>query len=481
MNPKQSLELKLTQKLILTPQLQLSIKLLQLPILELSQNVTQELMENPFLEEIVERETETNGKIGSLEEAIPDTQTDDAEAPLEKMFGFTTEDYFEERGSDGRDLGYFDEPSSERDQQPFFEQNVKKTNLYEHLLWQLRFLNLSEDVRNTAEVIINNLNDDGYLEASMEEIARIANTDTQIAEEALRIVQEFDPIGVGARNLQECLLLQLKLLNLKDTLVERILTDGFEELEGKRYKHLATRFNVQLEDVFKAINIIEMLEPRPGRNYSDGEVIHIVPDVYITESEGKFVISLNDDWVPRIRLSNYYRKLLTDKEKLSPEERQFLEEKMRSAIWLLKSLDQRNRTIYKVTESILKFQEDFFKKGQEYLKPLNLRDVAEDIGMHESTISRVTSNKYLQCPQGLFSFRYFFSNTVSSDKGNISSTIVKNYIKEVISKEDPKKPLSDSDIVKLLKQNSINVARRTVAKYREELKIPSHSKRKKWF
>ncbi len=477
MNQRQSLELKLAQKLILTPQLQQSIKLLQLPILELSQNITQELIENPFLEEVIERSDE---RVESIEENIPQIQTDDTEAPLEKIFGFTTDDYFEERGSDGRDLGYFEEFSDERNLQPPVERRIKKTNLYEHLLWQLRLSNVAEPVGHAAEVIINNLNDDGYLEASIEEVAEASHVNTQTAEEALRLIQEFDPPGVGARNLQECLLLQLRPLNLKDTLVERILIEGFKELEEKKYKQLAARFDTSLEDIIQAVNIIEKLEPRPGRNYSDEEVLHIVPDVYITESEGKFVITLNDEWIPRIRLSNYYRKLLANKDKLNPEERQFLEEKMRSAMWLLKSLDQRNRTIYKVTESILKFQEDFFRYGIEHLKPLNLRDIAEKVGMHESTISRVTSNKYLQCPQGLFSFRFFFSNTVPSGSGNISSTTVKNYIKELISKENPKNPLSDKEIVEFLKRNSIKVARRTVAKYREELRIPSHNKRRKW-
>jgi RNA polymerase sigma-54 factor len=479
MNQKQSLELKLTQKLILTPQLQQSIKLLQLPVLELSQNITQELMENPFLEEVIEKESDDNKDSPEIEN-IPQTEADDTEAPLERIFGFTTDEYFEERGSDGRDLGYFDESGDERSTQLPFERRIKKTSLYEHLLWQLRLSTVPEDVGHAAEVIINNLSDDGYLEATIEEVAETAKVDTQSVEEALRLIHEFDPPGVGARNLQECLLLQLRPLNLQGTLVERILTEGFKELEGKKYKQLATRFNVPLNDILQAVNIIERLEPRPGRNYSDEEVLHIVPDVYVTESDGKFVISLNEEWTPRIRLSNYYRELLANKNKLSPEERQFLEEKMRSAIWLLKSLDQRNRTIYRVTESILKFQEDFFRYGIEHLKPLNLRDVAEDIGMHESTISRVTSNKYLQCPQGLFSFRFFLSNTLSSGKGNISSTIVKNYIKEIISKEDPMNPLNDNEIVEFLKKNSIKVARRTVAKYREELRIPSHNKRKKW-
>lgn len=478
MNQKQSLELKLSQKLILTPQLQQSIKLLQLPILELSQNITQELMENPFLEDVLDRGSDD--QIESIEETVSKVETDDAEAPLEKIFGFTTDDYFEERGSDGRDLGYFDEFSDERNPQPSFERRTKRINLYEHLLWQLRLSNVSESVGHAAEAIINNLNDDGYLEASIEEIAQTAHVDIQTAEEALKLVHGFDPPGVGARDLKECLLLQLETLKLKDTLVERILTDGFKELEDKKYKQLAVRFNTSLEDIIQDVNIIEGLEPRPGRNYSDGEALYIVPDVYITESDGKFVITLNDEWIPKIRLSNYYRKLLADKNKLSPEERQFLDEKMRSAVWLLRSLDQRHRTIYRVTESILKFQEDFFRYGIEHLKPLNLRDVAEDVDMHESTISRVTSNKYLQCQQGIFSFKFFFSNTVSSGNGDISSTTVKNYIKKIVSREDPRHPMSDSKIAELLKRNSIKVARRTVAKYREELKIPSHSKRRKW-
>jgi len=478
MNQKQGLELKIAQKLILTPQLQQSIKLLQLPVLELSQNITQELMENPFLEEVgAEKETEDDS--GLPEEDISVTRTDDTEAPLERIFGFTTDEYFEERSSDGRDLGYFDDSSDEDSTQLPFERKIKRDSLYEHLLWQLRLSTVPDEVGHTAEVIINNLNEDGYLEATIEEVAETAGVDTRTVEEALKVIQDFDPPGVGARNLQECLLLQVRHLKLEGTLVERILIEGFKELEEKRYKQLATRFGVSLGDILRAVNIIEGLEPRPGRNYSDEETIHIVPDVYITESNGKFLISLNEEWIPRIRLSNYYKELLAKKDKLKPEERRFLEEKLRSAMWLLKSLEQRNRTIYRVSESILKFQEDFFRYGIEHLKPLNLRDVAEDLGMHESTISRVTSNKYLQCPHGLFSFRFFFSNTISSEGGGISSTLVKNYIKEIISKEDPAKPLNDSEIVELLRKRSVKVARRTVAKYREELRIPSHNKRKR--
>lgn len=473
------LELKLTQKLILTPQLQQSIKLLQLPQLELSQTLNQELMENPLLEEIMERESEEKNEtldITSSEEPIQEL-SEDMEAPLEKIFGFTTDEYFEERGSDGRDLGYFTDgietPSP-------FERNSKKMDLYEYLIWQLRLSRTSDSVRQVAEVVMGNLNEDGYLQASVEEIAKIAGVDIKTAEDAITLIREFDPPGVGAKNLQECLLLQLKPLNLENTLVEKILTDGFVELEKKKYKKLAVKFKVTVNDILTAVKIIEGLEPRPGRNYSREEVIHIIPDVYIEESEGKFIIILNDDGIPKLRLSNYYRKLITNKNALGREEKQFLEEKLRSAIWLLKSLDQRKKTIYRVTESILKIQEEFFRKGINYLKPLNLKDIATDLGMHESTISRVTSNKYLQSPQGLLNFRFFFSNAVHAVNGEVSSATVRSIIKQLISKENLKAPLNDKNIVKILQGRDINIARRTVAKYREELKLPSHSRRKKW-
>ena len=478
---EQRLELKLSQKLILTPQLQLSIKLLQLPLLELSQDINQELMNNPLLEETMDREPEEKPETSDMrmEEEPFQELPDDGATPLEKIFGFTTDSYFEERESDGRDLGYFQENAE--DVQTFFERNRKKIDLYEHLLWQLRLSHVSEEIGKPAEIIINNLNEDGYLRASFEEIAEAAGGDVKIAEEALAYVQKLDPPGVGARDLQECLLLQLGPLNLKGSLVENILVDGFKELEGKKYKQLALKFKMSLDDIFAAVKIIEGLEPRPGRNYSSDDPVNIIPDVYVEEVDGNFVITLNDEGIPKLRLSNYYKKLLSNKKSLGLEEKQFLEEKLRAAIWLLKSLDQRNKTIYRVTESILKFQEDFFRKGYKYLKPLNLKNVAEDMGMHESTISRVTSNKYVQCPQGLLSFRFFFSNAVSSEEGNISSSIVKDLIKKIISEEDIQKPLNDKKIVEMLKEKGINVARRTAAKYREEIKIPSHIKRKKWF
>ncbi|MBI5196964.1 MAG: RNA polymerase factor sigma-54 [Nitrospirae bacterium] len=471
------LELKLSQKLVLTPQLQQSIKLLQLPQLELSQNLAQELMENPFLEEVFEGPSDdSEAPAAAKEEEAPQEAHDDTEVPLERIFDFTTSDYFDERASDGRDLGYF----NDADPLPTFEYSNKRPDLSEHLLWQLRLSRESEPVGRAAEIIIGNLNDDGYLLASMEEMAAAANVDAATIEEALAFIQNFDPSGVGARDLQECLLLQIKPLKLGNTLVDKILREGFSELNSKKYKQLASKFKASIDDVLVAVKIIEGLDPRPGRNYSNTDAIHITPDVYVEELEGKFIIILNDEGVPRLRLSNYYKRLLKNKNSLSEEERKFLDEKMRSAMWLLKSLDQRNKTIYRVTENILKFQEEFFRKGIRYLRPMILKDVALDLELHESTISRVTSNKYLQCPRGLFSFRFFFSNAVPG-RDNVSATTVKEIIKDLIEKEDPNAPLNDKLIVETLRSRSINVAHRTVAKYRDEMKIQSHARRKKRF
>lgn len=474
------LELRLAQKLILTPQLQQSIKLLQLPQLELSQTLNKELLENPLLEDIVEREPDGKSETSDRAEAESGEPaqefSEDTEAPLEKIFGFTTDDYFEERGSDGRDLGYF---TSGMEAQTPFDRSSKKIDLYEYLVWQLRLSRVSETARQTAEVVIGNLNQDGYLLASVHEIAKLAETDVETAEQAIAFVQKLDPPGVGAKDLQECLLLQLKPLNLENTLVEKILTDEFSELETKKYNKLAVKLKVSLEEVLSVVKIIEGLEPRPGRNYSGEETVYIVPDVHVSESDGKFVIILNDENIPKLRLSNYYRKLLSRKNELGETEREYLEEKLRAAVWLLKSLDHRNKTIYRVTESILKFQEDFFRKESMEIKPLNLKDIAADLNMHESTISRVTSNKYIQCPQGLFGFRFFFSNAVQSSDGDISSVTVKSHIKQFILEEDSKAPLNDKNIVEQLKTRNINIARRTVAKYREELKLQPHNRRKK--
>lgn len=472
------LELKLSQKLILTPQLQLAIKLLQMPQLELSQALTLELTENPFLDEVIEEGEELSRE--EIENIESHEAPDDTEAPLEKLIsdlgGYGVEDYFDDRGSDGRDLGYFTPGTVER---PSYDQFAsRELDLSDHLLWQLRLSDADEETREIGEIVIGNIDENGYLRVTDEEIAQTSGAEMEKVRAAVDLVQGFDPPGIAARNLQECLLLQLRAVNLQGSLVEQIVLKNMADVEKKRYQQIARQYTVSLDTVMAAIRVIEGLEPKPARNFSNLTPTYVVPDVTVVKTEDGYQIILNDEGLPRLRLNSYYKKLFLAKNSLSKEEKQFIEEKLRSAVWLLKSLDQRNRTIYRVTESILNFQKDFFDTGIALLKPLNLRDVAASLGMHESTISRVTSNKFLSCSRGLFSFRFFFSSALQSGTGSVSSTSVKDLIKKIILEENSKKPLSDQKIVELLKTKNIVIARRTVAKYREELKIPPQGQRK---
>ncbi len=478
------LELKLSQKLVLTPQLQMAIKLLQMPQLELSQALSQELVENPFLEETMdldfEAPAETSGEGGDIErepEEEPHHEHDDTEIPLEKMLSFSAEDYFEERSSDGRDLGYFT-PGNVA--QPSFEYFLStSTDLFDHLLWQLRLSKEDEAVRTAGEQIIGNIDENGYLRMTIEEIQELAQTDAKTAQRALRLIQSFDPPGIAARDISECLQLQLRALKLDGTLVEHLVLNDLDAVGKKKYAQLARQYGVSADEITAAVRIIEGLDPKPGRNFAPPNVNFITPDVYIVKTESGYQILLNDEGLPKLRINSYYQRLLSQKNLIPKEDRQFLEDKLRSAIWLMKSLDQRNKTIYRVTECILEFQRDFFDRGVNFLKPLNLKDVATELNLHESTISRVTSNKYLSCPHGLYSFRFFFSNAIQSGSGDLSSTTVKEMIKKIIAEEDSGKPLSDMRIVDIFKSQNITIARRTIAKYREELKIPSQSQRKR--
>jgi RNA polymerase sigma-54 factor len=472
------LELRLSQKLILTPQLQQAIKLLQLPHLELSQFLSQELVENPLLEESfdeVSLDDLTPEERDSME--IEDSSEDDAGAPLEKLMNFSVDEYFEERSSDGRDMGYFN-PGTVTP--PSFDQFLsRKPDLYDHLLWQLRMSNAPEDVKKVGEIVIGNIDENGYLIASMEEMRDAAETPVEKVEEAVRLVQSFDPVGVGARSVTECLLLQLRALNLQGTVAEKIVANNMDELEKKKYASVAGQYNLPLSDIMAAVKIIEGLEPKPGRNFSNTSTNYIVPDVYLAKTTDGYQIILNDEGLPRLRVNSFYRKLIQQNNAYPKEDKQFLIEKLRSAVGLLKSLDQRNRTIYRVTETLLDLQKDFFQKGVESLKPLTLKDVASALNLHESTVSRVTSNKYLSCEHGIFGFRYLFSSALHSGMGNVSSTSVKNVIKKIVTEEDSEKPLSDQHIAEMLKKTGVVIARRTVAKYRDELGIPSQIRRRK--
>jgi RNA polymerase sigma-54 factor len=330
-----------------------------------------------------------------------------------------------------------------------------------------------------ASLIIGSLNKDGYLQVSAEEIAEMSGSSLENIEDILSLMQTFDPIGVCARNLSECLLIQANYLGLHDTIVTEIITNHLPNLEKRNYKVICKTLKKSLDDIIAAVNVITNLEPKPGREFSDETPQYINPDIYVYKLENEFVILLNDDGMPKLRVNSFYKNSITRGKKISGDAEDYIQDKMRSAAWLIKSIHQRQKTIYRVMESILRFQREFFDQGISQLKPMVLRDVAQDIGMHESTISRVTTNKYAFTPQGIFELKYFFNSSIRrSYGGSIASASVQDKIRLIISKENPKKPYSDDKIAQILKQDDIHIARRTVAKYREMLKVLPSNKRK---
>jgi RNA polymerase sigma-54 factor len=484
------LELKLSQKLIMTPQLQQAIKLLQLSRLELVQSVAQELIENPVLEELQPEEGSEESPEGedsaaldmpqpaeALAEPAPEQeQAQELKSDLE--LGPQWDEYLNEQG-DGRDYG-----SAEADDKelPSYDQTLTRLpSLSDHLSWQLH-LSIAESVLvKGGEWIIGNLDDDGYLRATLEELTQQAGLPLAVMGRALELIQTFDPVGVGARDLRECLLIQVKQLDLKGTLVEKIVQAHLPDLEKRKYPNIAKVLGVTIQEVMEASQvIIHELEPKPGRPYLPSDTNYVVPDVYVIKVEDRYVIQLNDEGLPRVRINPYYRKLLNRKESIDKVTKEYVEERLRSAQWLIKGMEQRNKTIYKVAESIVKFQRDFLDQGITLLKPMVLKDVAEDISMHESTISRVTTNKYMHTPQGIFPMKYFFTTGFAAGTGaEISSLTVKDAIQKMIREEDLAAPLKDQQIVDALKARGVDIARRTVAKYREELRIPPTSVRKR--
>jgi len=468
-------QLKLTQQLVMTPQLQMAIKLLQLSRLELVETIQQELEENPILEEAVDNEPEQVEK---------DTEKGEEKDPKEIEFDDTFPDdadwrnYIEEYNTPGK-TSYEIERKEHTEFDRFL---VKKQSLQDHLLWQLMMSGLNEMEKQVGSLIVGNLNTDGYLDVSVEDITAESGASPQTVEEVLSLMQTFDPLGICARNLRESLLIQIKHLGLEDSLVERVISDHLTHLENRKITTICQALSVDRQKIIEAVEIIQGLEPKPGRSFSDEPPRHITPDVYVYKYDDEFVILLNDNGLPRLRINALYRSCLLGDSQVSGKEKEYIREKLRSATWLIRSVYQRKKTIYRVMESVLRFQQAFFEKGVSQLKPMVLRDVAEDIEMHESTISRVTTNKYAHTPQGIFELKYFFNSPINRVHGDaIASASVKDKIKRIIEKEDPKKPYSDKKISVILENDNINIARRTVAKYREMLNILPSSKRKQLF
>ena len=468
-------QLKLAQQLIMTPQLQMAIKLLQLNRLELLDTVRQELEENPALEEL---QDSTPGDVSDAQEetATTDDQTVEEVTIDEKIPDEVDwNNYLEEYNSPGKTTF-----ESEKRETPDYESFlVPQKSLQEHLLWQLLMTSPTPESEKIGSIIIGNLNRDGYLDVSCEEIAEMSDSETVAVEKVLALMQGFDPTGICARDLRECLLIQAKYLNLNNTIVIEIIENHLNHLENRNFKAICKGLRASPEDVSIAVNIIKSLEPKPGRQYSDEEPQYINPDIFVYKLGNEFVIWINDDGLPKLRVNNFYKNALKNDSTMPDTAKDYVQDKMRSAAWLIRSIHQRQKTIFRVMESILKFQREFFDKGIAYLKPMVLREVAEDIGMHESTISRVTTNKYAHTPQGIFELKYFFNSSIRRIDGDaIASASVQDKIRQIIENEDTRKPFSDDKITKILKASNINIARRTVAKYRELMKVLPSNKRK---
>jgi RNA polymerase sigma-54 factor len=475
-------QMKLTQQLVMTPQLQQAIKLLQLSRVELQDIVRQELEENPILEETPEiEETKEPDQLEAREkENLPEDENADfkevkaGEDTLQEIDWATYLDGYNYSAG---------EQYYEDDDRPSYENILtRKSTLFDHLLWQLKLGRFTEEELKIGLEIIGNIDEDGYFRSSFSEVAAVCGVTEDLVGPVLEKIQEFDPMGVAARSLQECLLLQVRQLGMSGSVVELILRDYLKDLETRKYKQIAKVLGIDINEVLAGAKLIAGLDPKPGRQYGQDDIQYISPDIFVYKVGEDFVVMLNDEGLPNIKINPFYSGDNRTGAMMDAKAEEYINDKMRSALWLIKSIHQRQRTIYKVSKSIVKFQRDFLEHGIEYLKPLVLRDVAEDIGMHESTISRVTTNKYIQTPQGLLELKYFFNSGISTIEGDsIASESVKNKIKEIVEGEDLRKPYSDQRIAEILSRNNINIARRTVTKYREMLKIASSSERKRLF
>lgn len=462
-----TLNVKLQQRLAMTPSLLQKIELLTLNRLELSELLQQELAENPVLEEIQDRP----------EEAAPAEDKSSAEESTEDVAReeFDYEYFFGEYLAHGSQRGEVEIP----DDRPSFETFLaSSTSLSDHLNWQLNLLELSSEISETAYYIIGNINDDGYLTVSLEEVAQAVGVGLDLARQALEVVQSLDPAGVGCRDLQECLLIQVRAGGLEGSLAECLIRDHLQALQAKRYQEITKRLGCDLDDIREALELLRQFSPKPGQKYSSEGPVYIEPDVFIVKDGGEYQVQVADDGMPKLRLNRAYRALL--KQRGVPKDtKSFIKDRMRAALELLKSIDQREQTIYRVCEVIIRRQKDFLDSGFLALKPMLIKEVAEELGVHSSTISRVVSNKYAHTPQGIVELRKFFTVGVEGVDGeNVSTLQVKEQIRQIIENENNKKPFSDQKIAKMLNVQGIQITRRTVAKYRDQMNIAGSRDRK---
>ncbi len=474
---KMNQRLAQTQSLTMTPQLQQAIKLLTLTHLEMTTVIAQEMVENPMLEEIEDAPEEASPE----NQEASETTAEDFSNP--EMVENSKDQFDWESYADSMNNNSSTPPSmavaDPEDQMNYENMVTRSSSLPEHLEWQLRMENLTEDEWKIAQEIIHNLNEDGFLDTAFDEIIAKTSLEREDAFEILKMIHQLDPVGCGARNLEECLLIQARNLEERAPLVELLIANHLHDLQKKDYASISKVTGVEKEKIKDAELIISGFNPKPGRLIGGEETHYVVPDIYVVQVGEEFMVQLNDEGVPRLKISNLYRSML--KKGQEGEAQEFVQDKLRAAMWLIKSIENRQKTIVKVSEAIVRYQPEFFKKGPQFLKPMILKDIANEISMHESTVSRVTTNKYMHTPIGTFELKYFFNAGIGGDKGgiDIAGETLKLKIKGLIERENPKKPLSDQKIVELLEAEDIVVARRTVAKYREMMNIAASSVRKR--
>jgi RNA polymerase sigma-54 factor len=457
------LKLEQTQKLIMTPELQQAINLLQLSSLELHDFLQEELLNNPVLD--VEEPEEAEKK------------SDDSDDAVNEKDAIDWEQYFRDQDLDAPTF-----VNLRRDEDgPAYDHYLsREPSLQEYLLLQLGLCKLDETQKRIGEFLIGNIDPNGYLTGDTEEFALLLGVDTGEIEAVLSIIQKFDPAGVAARNLQECLLLQVAECKAVHPLAEIIIKEHLADVAENRFKKIAADLGVEPGAVQAAVDFIRTLDPKPGRLMGDSsDTRYIIPDVAVEKVSGDYVVLVNEINTPRLTINSYYRSIL-GRENGESLTSSFIKNKLDSALWLLRSIEQRRQTLYRVTECIVRMQRCFFDEGIKHLRAMTLKQVAEEVGVHESTVSRATANKYVQTPRGLYPLKFFFASGVDDQKGaSISSEAIKSHLRELIESENPYRPLSDQKLTDLLEQRDILVSRRTVAKYREELSIPSSNKRKR--
>ena len=480
--------LKQQQKLIMTPQMQQSLRLLQLTTMQLEQLTRQEMLENPLLEMTEDEESSTEEDIKEVprENVEQESETkENIEISTPSNDEPQTPDFLKEGTFDQVDVNWdevyedsgnkvYYQVSSDENKTDFTEYTPSRISLYDDLIRQLKIFNVDDEKKRIGEYLIGNIDDDGYLKIEIEEAAAHLQKNFKEVEDVLiNVIQSFDPDGVGARNLEECLLIQLKYKGVKDELTFQVIRNFFRELQKKKFSEIAQKVKVDRKKILDIFHLISKLEPKPGRTKSKEEIHYVTPDVFVKKIDGQYMYYINEGESAHLKINSYYKNLLLKGNNgLSSEERDYTTSKYKAAVWLIKNIEKRRSTIIKITKTIMEYQKEFLERGIHYLKPLTLKYIADIVGMHESTVQRVTTGKYVDTPRGIYELKFFFSSGIGQEeKSDVSSISIKQLIKNIIREEDPAHPLSDQKIADSLKKEGMQIARRTVAKYREKIKL----------